>query len=149
MLYRGTFEGGCFCGAVRYAFTDVFDAGYCHCSICRRSSGAPVMAYANTPRAGFRLLRGTPRFMASSARYQRAFCSDCATSMWTQSIDPLGWELVSVHCGTLDRAADIEPAIHLCHDDRLPWLHIDDALPRVAADTVPHPRKRNDPRWSE
>jgi hypothetical protein len=56
MLYRGTCEGGCFCCAIRYAFLDVFDAGYCHCSICRRTSGAPVIAWVNTPRASFRVL---------------------------------------------------------------------------------------------
>lgn len=28
MLYRGEFEGGCFCRAIRYRFVDVFDAGY-------------------------------------------------------------------------------------------------------------------------
>ena len=26
MLYRGEFEGGCFCRAIRYRFVDVFDA---------------------------------------------------------------------------------------------------------------------------
>ena len=26
-----------------------FDAGYCHCAMCRRSSGAPVMAFATVP----------------------------------------------------------------------------------------------------
>ena len=56
MLYRGTYQGGCFCGAIRYAFLDVFVAGYCHCSICRRMSGAPVIAWVNTPRASFRVL---------------------------------------------------------------------------------------------
>jgi hypothetical protein len=147
MLARGDFEGGCFCGAVRYAFTDVFDAGYCHCSICRRTSGAPVMAWVNTPRAGFRTQRGAPRFVATSARFRRAFCEQCGTLMWSESIDPAHWPLVSVHHGTIDRAADIEPAIHLCFADRLPWLRIEDALPREAGNTVPHPGERGDPRW--
>ncbi|HEX6636422.1 MAG TPA: hypothetical protein VF033_02095 [Steroidobacteraceae bacterium] len=36
-------EGGCACGAVRYRLASApFDAGYCHCEVCRRSSGAPV-----------------------------------------------------------------------------------------------------------
>lgn len=147
MLYRGDFEGGCFCGAVRYAFADVFDTGYCHCSICRRSSGAPVLAWVNAPRAGFRLLRGAPRLVATSAEFRRAFCTDCGTIMWTESVDPQRWEMVSVHHGTIDGAAAIEPAIHLCFADRLPWLRIDDALPRVDGDKLPHPAQRGDPRW--
>lgn len=149
MLYRGAFDGGCFCGAVRYRFADVFDAGYCHCSICRRSSGAALMAYANTPRAGFALLQGAPKYVATSAEFERAFCPDCGTVMFTRSIDPARWDHVSVHLGTLDAAARIEPAIHICHAGRLPWLHVADALPRADDATAPHPGRRGDPRWRD
>jgi hypothetical protein len=55
--------------------------------------------------------------------------------------------MVSVHHGTIDRAAEIEPAVHLCHADRLPWFRIDDALPRVDGNTLSHPGERGDPRW--
>lgn len=148
MLIRGHFEGGCFCGAIRYRFADVFDAGYCHCSICRRSSGAALMAFANTPRASFTLTRGEPRFIASSDDFERAFCAACGTVMFTRSIDAARWDMVSVHLGTIDRAADIEPAMHICHADRLPWLHVEDALPRFDDASPPHPSQRGDPRWN-
>jgi hypothetical protein len=149
MLYLGEFTGGCFCGAVRYRFEDVFDAGYCHCSICRRSSGGALMAYANTARPGFAVTRGKPRFVATSTEFERAFCAECGTLMWTRSVDPTRWDLVSVHLGTVDRAAEIEPVIHICHADRLPWLHVADALPRVDDATLPHPGQRGDPRRKE
>ncbi len=149
MLYRGTYEGGCFCGTRRCAFTDVVDAGYCHCLICRRSSGAPIIAWVNTPRAGFRASGGKPRFVVTSAEFRRACCPDCGTIMWTESIDAQRWDMISVHHGTIDRALDIEPSIHLCHADRLPWLRIDDRLPRVDGNTLAHPGQRNDPRWQE
>jgi hypothetical protein len=147
MLYRGTYEGGCFCGAIRYRFEDVFDAGYCDCSICRRTSGAPAIAWVNTPRAGFAVTRDTPRFVATSTHFQRAFCPDCGMLLWTESIDPARWDMVSVHHGTIDRAAEIEPAVHICHADRLPWFRIDDALPRVDGSTLSHPGRRREPRW--
>jgi hypothetical protein len=35
--------GGCPCDAVRFEITEVFDAGYCHCNRCRKSTGAPVL----------------------------------------------------------------------------------------------------------
>ncbi len=60
--------------------------------------------------------------------------------MWTESIDAQRWDMISVHLGTIDRAPDIEPSIHLCHADR---------LPRVNGNTLPHPGQRNDPRWQE
>ena len=147
MLYRGHYEGGCFCGAVRYAFDDVFDAGYCHCSICRRTSGAPLLAWVNTPRTGFRVQRGEPRFIATSTVYRRAFCGACGTLMWSESIDPDRWNMVSLHHGTIDAAAAIVPAIHICWPDRLPWLHIDDRLPHSDDGPVPHPGSRGDRRW--
>lgn len=149
MLYRGDFEGGCFCGALRFRFRDVFDAGYCHCGICRRSSGAALMAFANTPRTGFAVTRGAPRFFASSAEFERAFCGDCGTVMFTRSIDPARWDMVSVHLGALDRAADIAPAMHICAADALPWLHVADALPRFADASASHPATRGDARWSD
>jgi hypothetical protein len=149
MLYGGDDEGGSFCGGVRYTLTDVFDAGCCHCPLCRRTSGAPAMAWVNTPRAGCRLLRGTPRFAATSGEFRRAFCTDCGTLMWTERIDPARWDMVAVRHGTIDRAAAIEPAIRLCHTGRLAWFRIDDALPRVEDDALPHPAGRGDPRWRE
>lgn len=142
MLYQGSFDGGCFCGAVRYRFDDVFDAGYCHCSICRRSSGAALMAFANAPAAGFRLTRGAPRFVNTSGEFERAFCADCGTVMFSRSIDPARWDMVSVHLGTLDSPARIEPAMHICHADRLPWLHVADALPRFDHAHPPPPASR-------
>jgi hypothetical protein len=142
MLYPGSFDGGCFCSAVRYRFADVFDAGYCHCSICRRSSGAALMAFANTPASSFRVTAGTPRFVATSAEFERAFCGDCGTVMFTRSIDPARWDMLSVHLGTLDRAADVAPAMHICHAGRLPWLNVVDALPRFDQANPPPPAAR-------
>jgi len=35
--------GGCMCGAVRYeAIGEPMTVAYCHCSSCRRHTGAPV-----------------------------------------------------------------------------------------------------------
>jgi hypothetical protein len=147
MLVRGTFAGGCFCGAVRFCFDHVFDAGYCHCSLCRRTSGAALMAFANTPRAGFAVVAGVPKFIATSAEFERAFCAGCGTVMWTRSKDPARWDMVSVHLGSVDRAADIAPAMHLCHADRLPWLHVADALPRFDDASPPPPAARGESRW--
>jgi hypothetical protein len=147
MLMRGHFEGGCFCGAVRYRFADVFDAGYCHCSICRRSSGAALMAFANTPRAGFAVVRGAPRFVGTSSEFERAYCADCGTTMWSRSRDSARWDMISVHLGTLDRAAEVAPAKYVCHADRLPWLRVADALPRFDDASPPPPAQRGEARW--
>ena len=67
-------EGGCFCGAIRYRVGSVFDAGYCHCSICRHIHGAPVVAWAAVLEGDFTLLAGTPRAFRSSATGTRHSC---------------------------------------------------------------------------
>ena len=37
--------GGCLCGTIRYRLmSEPVDPGYCHCRMCQRFSGAPVMA---------------------------------------------------------------------------------------------------------
>jgi hypothetical protein len=37
--------GGCLCGAIRYEIDRVFDVMYCHCSRCRKATGAAALAY--------------------------------------------------------------------------------------------------------
>ncbi|KPW91720.1 hypothetical protein ALO50_01812 [Pseudomonas syringae pv. cerasicola] len=37
-------SGGCHCGGLRYQFdAPLRDIAHCHCSICRRTSGATVV----------------------------------------------------------------------------------------------------------
>ncbi|MEN7344350.1 MAG: GFA family protein, partial [Pseudomonadota bacterium] len=48
-------RGACNCGAVAYeADVDVTDVYVCHCSICRRFSGAQGMAVTVVPSSSFR-----------------------------------------------------------------------------------------------
>jgi hypothetical protein len=54
-------DGGCLCGRIRYRLTAApFDAGYGHCTLCRRASGAPTLAFATVPLADLQWLRGEP-----------------------------------------------------------------------------------------
>jgi len=57
----GTFSGGCFCSSVRFEASEIFDAGYCHCSICQKFSGSPLCVWANTPGRAFRITAGEPK----------------------------------------------------------------------------------------
>ncbi len=61
--------GGCLCGAVRYRI-DAAPASVmiCHCATCRRAAGAPSVAWATVPAAGFALTAGAPAEYASSPR---------------------------------------------------------------------------------
>jgi hypothetical protein len=51
--------GSCLCGGVRFEITAPFRrANLCHCSRCRKHSGAAALAQGRVPRSGFRLLSG-------------------------------------------------------------------------------------------
>ena len=139
-------EGGCYCGRVRYRARSVFDAGYCHCSVCRRIHGAPVVAWIAVPERDFVLRQGTPRAFHSSTEGTRYACAECGTHLYyTDTREPppgAGSRLVSVYLTTLDEPGIVRPRIHQWWNDHLPWFETRDDLPRVAGGRLPHPAVR-------
>jgi len=100
------FEGGCFCGEIRYRAKSVFDSGYCHCSMCRRFTGCPALTWFSVPEHDFSLVSGVPKAFQSSATFTRYFCSTCGTHVFgrdSRTASPkVGFRLVSIGIGTLD-----------------------------------------------
>ncbi len=126
-------EGGCFCGAIRYRGV-LADSRvhFCHCSDCRRSSGAPCLAWANFVTDEFEFTAGSPGCYESrndaGARARRQFCSACGTQMTYQRPDDSGGVWVTV-C-SLDEPEQMIPGEHVWTASRLEWLRLDDGLPR-------------------
>lgn len=104
---------------------------YCHCSDCRRLSGAPVAAFAAFAphQVHFTPSRG-PRKSATPG-VDRWFCLDCGTQLCA-TYDYLPDQLY-VPIGLLDQAAELAPSSHSHADGQMPWLHIHDELPRDTA----------------
>jgi hypothetical protein len=121
--------GGCVCGAVRYRLASApFDAGYCHCELCRRSSGAPVLAFATVPIADFVVTSGAPRVRRSSSFGERGFCADCGTQLTmhvAHQSDTIDFTIAS-----LDEPARVAPQFHLFDGSRIAWFDTDDDLAR-------------------
>ena len=45
-----TTKGGCFCGTIRYEFdAEGIPVADCHCTMCRRTSGAPYVTWLVVP----------------------------------------------------------------------------------------------------
>lgn len=126
-------EGGCLCGAVRYRFdAEPFGAGYCHCSMCRKSSGAPTIAAASVPRASLQVTRGEEvlRRYRSSDKVTRVFCGICGGQLFFDlDEEPHN---IDFWLGSLDQPDRVPPEFHIYEADRVPWLHIEDSLPRYA-----------------
>ncbi|MGD1929935.1 MAG: GFA family protein [Leptolyngbyaceae cyanobacterium] len=123
-----TLTGGCLCGAVRYRSTKpLIDAGYCHCKICQKSCGAPVVAWVSVPQRGFAFTQGTPTEYASSAQGRRHFCPTCGTQLTFTRTDSHAMDITVT---TLDQHSAIVPEYHIWTAHQAPWLTITDDLPR-------------------
>ncbi|HEY1491297.1 MAG TPA: GFA family protein [Steroidobacteraceae bacterium] len=126
------YPGGCLCGAVRYEARGAARfLCFCHCHSCRRAAGAPLVPWATFARSQVEITRGALRQYRSSAGVLRGFCGACGSSLTYYNearADDLDLSLAS-----LDDPRALAPAMHLWVQDRLPWVSIEDGLPRHAA----------------
>lgn len=124
-------QGGCQCGAVRYRVSgEPMMAALCHCTMCRRASAAPAVAWALYGEDQVELDRSKLKHYASSEEAQRAFCPECGTQIaFTASFLP---GLVDITIGSLDEPARLEPSFHYWHAEHLAWAEFADQLPRHA-----------------
>lgn len=123
-------EGGCLCGRIRYAAGGTpFHATACHCTDCRRSSGAPFVAWFSVPADQFRLLQGELRGFASSPGVQRGFCGDCGTSLtYRNEAQPE----IDVSTATLDEPDRVPAQDHIWTRSKLGWVELGSQLPAYA-----------------
>ena len=121
-------QGGCFCGAIRYeAKGNPFHETNCHCSICRRTSGAPFVAWFSVPKPSFKLLAGEPTRFRSSAKGTRSFCPCCGTPL-TCELDEFPEEIDVTLC-SLDNPEAVRPQDHTWTSSQLTWIKLADGLP--------------------
>jgi hypothetical protein len=132
-------RGSCLCGGVRYEVTAPFlRANLCHCSRCRKHTGAAASAQGRVPREGFRLLAGSEllRVFRPADGMVKVFCGVCGSSLFGGTW-PHGPE-VSIRLGTLDDDPGIRPRFHTYVADAPPWLALpDDGLERYEAAKPP------------
>ena len=132
-------EGGCLCGALRYRVdAEPLDTGYCHCTMCQRSTGAPVLAWASIPVESFAYTRGQPAIYRSSSWGQREFCASCGAQICYR--DTEGAKTVEINVGGLDEPASYPPKHHIFTGDRIPWFETADDLPQYEG-----PKSGNEP----
>jgi hypothetical protein len=131
-------EGGCQCGAVRYAFyAEPTSADICHCRMCQLAVGNFFMAtVGGVPLDDFSWTKGEPARFQSSSVAERFFCRDCGTPLAFRYLE---WPTMSVTTGSLDEPELGRPTEQYGAESRLPWL--DEALqtPRVETADDPPP----------
>jgi hypothetical protein len=121
-------QGGCFCGLVRYQADGApFHETTCHCTICRGTTGAPMVTWFSVPRDALRFVGGQPATFQSSEHGSRTFCPRCGTALTFQSTNfP---EEVDVTVCSLDHPEQVPPRDHTFVRSRLPWVVLGDQLP--------------------
>jgi hypothetical protein len=121
-------KGGCFCGLIRYdAEGRPFHETNCHCSICRRTAGAPFLTWFTVPRSQFRIVCGEPRRFRSTAKGTRSFCPHCGTQLTFEHED-FSDEIDVTTC-SLDDPEGLPPRDHTHASSRLSWVKLADQLP--------------------
>ena len=122
-----THDGGCLCGAVRYAVHGEPKVSMiCHCNTCRRAAGAPVVAWVTFPTDRFSLVRGAPAAFHSTPPVTRTFCATCGTPLtYVHAERP---SEIDVCTATLDDPEAFPPTHHSWVSESPRWLRFGDGL---------------------
>ena len=133
MTGEETLGGGCLCGAIAYRIVGPPRlVSHCHCSLCRRASGAPFVTWLTVREERFAILRGELTRFRSSDHGWRGFCAACGTQIASGSSHYPRY--VEVTAGSLAEPARVRPERHVFWPDHLGWVTAEDGLPRHAAD---------------
>jgi hypothetical protein len=129
-------RGSCLCGGVRYEVNgQLGPALNCHCSMCRKATGAAFRSRVAVPRKNFRWLIGERLLThyVSSPTTTRTFCKVCGSTLVSLFHD--NPETLGLPLGTLDGDPGIRLCCHVFVGSKAPWLEITDQLPQF--DTFP------------
>jgi hypothetical protein len=121
--------GACFCGAIVAEMRgDPFWICYDHDDDCRRAVGGALIVWVGCRPGQFRLRQGKPVSFSKTPGVVRTFCGACGTSI-SYADEGLADELY-LALGFFDHPEHFQPEAHAYWPMKLPWLELDDALPR-------------------
>ena len=123
-----TYEGQCYCGAVKISFSgDPAGAGYCHCENCRSWSAGPVNAFTLWPSDKVEVTQGEDKIDEYNAnpRSYRQWCKECGGHVMTRHPH---WDLIDVYAATIP-SFPFEPGIHVNYESKV--LRMEDGLPKM------------------
>jgi adenylate cyclase len=135
--------GRCLCGSIRFEINQPpVLAVFCHCRMCQRASGdSPVSASASFPLYAVRFVQGETKIYKSSSIAERGFCGNCGSTLTYRLMAPNPSQFISISIMCLDNPKDFAPAFHTGIENQMPWLDINDDLPRSRIDESPELRK--------
>lgn len=114
-------EGGCLCGRVRYEIDiEGHSSGLCHCTDCRKHTGAAFSMYTGVPVDQFRWIDEPLGEARASSKAKRRYCEACGTPFTWESPDYT--QNMSILTYTLDSADGIEPSYEIFTQSRVSWV---------------------------
>jgi hypothetical protein len=121
--------GSCLCAAVRYRVADAFSyALNCHCSQCRRATGAAFKPFAGIESGKLKVTKGKDKLtIFGDAANHDAHCKLCGSLLYSIVGDGA---YAHVTLGTLVDAPSIRPKAHIFVGSKAPWFTITDDLPQ-------------------
>jgi hypothetical protein len=123
-------QGGCQCGAVRYEVNgEPQHLALCHCEDCRKSAGAPAVAWAAFAEDEFKLLQGELTTHNSSGAAMRSFCPTCGTGIAYRNAEMLPG-IVDIQAATLDNPDALPLQAQIQTAERIGWMTNAHELPQ-------------------
>jgi len=122
--------GSCICGGIKFEIERVTALTHCHCSICRKATGASFATYAHVRSPRFKLVSGEDLISAGyewMPGHARSFCSRCGSPA-PKFVDATG--MVSLPAGLLDGDPGVRPSMHVFTSSKVPWVDLEDDLPK-------------------
>lgn len=122
-------SGKCLCGAVAYEVDDAFSyAMNCHCSNCRRATGAAFKPFAGIQRDRLKIIAGDDRVLIFGGESAHdVHCGTCGSLLYSVVREGA---YVHVAMGTLTDDPTIQPSAHIFVGSKAIWHEITDDLPR-------------------
>ncbi len=121
-------SGRCGCGSVTWrAAGTVLWAALCHCEDCRRAASSDYVSWFGVERWSI-TWSGPRKTYRSSQKVVRSFCTDCGSPMSFET--EVFADETHLYAATLNDPSLYQPTAHIFWSERLPWIEIQDVLPR-------------------
>jgi len=124
------YVGSCLCGHARFQVDGPLRPfGNCHCTMCRKATGAAFWTAGPSRLSSFRWLSGNDSVVwyESSPGCQRGFCPRCGSTLAMR--DRAFPEAIAFSIAALDTNPSGRPVANQFVGSKAPWLDLTDGLP--------------------
>ena len=132
MSEQAAITGSCLCGSIKFEVSPPsLMFRYCHCTRCRKATGAAHAANLFVPASQLKWLAGESLLrhfdLPGAKRFALNFCTQCGTRMPHKVT---GTENMLIPAGVLDADTDLRPDSSIFWGSKASWYVETTALPK-------------------